>query len=74
FRLLVVAQDGAQFGSSLDSDGTMPVDRVDCGMTVVAYERAANASGVTRYRTRHGWISEHLRGTGRQPVVEVVSV
>ena len=38
------------------------------------WDSAANTAGVTRYRTRHGWISEHLRGTGRQPVVEVLAV
>ncbi|CAN0438713.1 unnamed protein product, partial [Hapterophycus canaliculatus] len=27
-----------------------------------------------RYRTRHGWISEHARGTGRQPILEILSV
>lgn len=36
--------------------------------------RAGNSAGVTRYRTRHGWISELVRGSGRQPVAEVISV
>lgn len=39
-----------------------------------AMNRAASLSGVTRYRTRHGWISENMRGSGRQPVVEVLAV
>ncbi|CAN0140454.1 unnamed protein product, partial [Ectocarpus sp. 8 AP-2014] len=74
FRINVVAQDGALVGSGLDSDGSVAVHTVECGTVVVAYERAANSAGVMRYRTRHGWISEHARGTGRQPIVEILSV
>lgn len=36
--------------------------------------RAASSAGVMRYRTRHGWISEHNRSTGRQPILEILSV
>ncbi|CAN0285710.1 unnamed protein product, partial [Discosporangium mesarthrocarpum] len=36
--------------------------------------RAGSVHGVTRYHTAHGWISEHVRGSGRQPLVEVVAV
>ncbi|CAN0236003.1 unnamed protein product, partial [Ectocarpus fasciculatus] len=74
FRINVVAQDGALVGSGLDSDGSVAVHTVECGTVVVAYERAASSAGVMRYRTRHGWISEHARGTGRQPIVEILSI
>lgn len=38
------------------------------------WNRAASSAGVIRYRTRHGWISENTRGTGRQPIVEVLAI
>ena len=38
--------------------------------------RAGNSAGITRYRTRQGWISEAVRGSGsgRQPIAEIIAV
>ena len=44
------------------------------GEVVSAADRCVNASGILRYRTERGWVSEYTRGHGRENIAEVISV
>lgn len=39
-----------------------------------AYDRCINSSGVLRYRTSRGWVSELTRGHGRENITEILDV
>mmetsp|Transcript_14088 Transcript_14088/g.20124 ORF Transcript_14088/g.20124 Transcript_14088/m.20124 type:complete len:3340 (-) Transcript_14088:211-10230(-) len=44
------------------------------GEIVDAFDRCINTSGIMRYQTSRGWISEQTRGHGREPIAEVLSI
>merc|ERR1712037_793366 len=48
------------------------VGSLEMGEVVDAFDRCINTSGVMRYRTRRGWISEQTRGHGRETIAEVI--
>jgi hypothetical protein len=44
------------------------------GSVCVAYERSQTTSGVVRFRTAHGWLSEYRRDQQRDPIMELLSL
>ena len=44
------------------------------GSVCVAYERSQTSSGVVRFRTAHGWLSEYRRDQQRDPIMELLSL
>ena len=53
-------------------EGSRVVFLAPMGSTVVAYQRSQTASGVVRYRTEHGWLSEYRRDHQKDNIVEVM--
>lgn len=41
---------------------------------VVFSDRCVNSSGVLRYQTSRGWVSELTRGHGRESITEILDV
>mmetsp|Transcript_22179 Transcript_22179/g.25505 ORF Transcript_22179/g.25505 Transcript_22179/m.25505 type:complete len:1567 (+) Transcript_22179:308-5008(+) len=74
YRLRIVCQDGAVVRNGIEIDSCASVGSLEMGEIVEAHERCINSCGVTRYKTRKGWVSEQTRGHGREPIVEVLSV
>jgi Domain of Unknown Function (DUF913)/Domain of Unknown Function (DUF908) len=71
FHLRIVCSDGGVVRGGVEIDSLDQVHMLDMGATVKAFERQLNSGGVMRYRTRHGWVSEHMRGGGAHPIAEV---
>jgi hypothetical protein len=71
FHLRIVCSDGGVVRGGVEIDSLDQVHMLDMGATVEAFERQLNSGGVMRYRTRHGWVSEHMRGGGAHPIAEV---
>ena len=40
----------------------------------MAYERSQTSTGVIRFRTAHGWLSEYRRDQQRDPIMELLSL
>ena len=58
----------------IEIDSCESIGGLEFGEIVEAYDRCINSSGVMRYRTRRGWVSEQTRGHGREPIAEVLSI
>jgi len=74
YRLRIVCADGAVVRDGIDIDSCHNVGNLEMGEEIIAFERVVNRSGVMRYRTARGWVSEQTRGHGREPISEVVEV
>jgi hypothetical protein len=74
YLLRIVCQDGAVLRDGVEIDSSASVGNLEIGETIEAYDRCINSSGVMRYCTSRGWISEHTRGHGKEPIAEVISV
>lgn len=74
YRLRIVCAEGAVLRDGIDIDSCTTVGGLEIGEIVEATERCVNASGVLRYRTRCGWLSEQTRGHSREPIVEVLGI
>jgi len=74
YRLRIVCAEGAVVRNGIDIDASASVGGLEIGEVIEATERCINASGVMRYRTRSGWVSEQTRGHGREPIAEVLEV
>lgn len=74
YILRIVCFDGAIVRDGIDIDSCASVGGLEMGEEVVAYERCINRSGIMRYRTDMGWISEQTRGHGREPIAEVIEI
>jgi Domain of Unknown Function (DUF913). len=74
YRLRIVCADGAVVRDGIDIDCCHNVGNLEMGEEITAFERIINRSGVMRYRTARGWVSEQTRGHGREPISEVVEV
>jgi E3 ubiquitin-protein ligase HUWE1 len=74
YILRIVCSDGAIVRDGIDIDSCASVGGLEMGEEVVAYERCINRSGIMRYRTDMGWISEQTRGHGREPIAEVIEI
>lgn len=74
YRLRIVCPEGAVVRDGIEIDSCATVGSMEMGEIVEAFDRCINSSGVLRYRTRRGWISELTRGHGREPIAEVIRV
>lgn len=74
YKMRVVCQEGAIVRNGVDIDGCENVGSIEMGEVVEAFDRCINSSGVLRYQTNRGWISELTRGHGRENIVEIIDV
>ena len=74
FFCSLVCQEGAIVRDGIDIDRCENVGGLEMGEVVSATDRCVNASGILRYRTDRGWVSEYTRGHGRENIAEVISV
>eukprot|EP00804_Cyclotella_cryptica_P030429 CCRYP_008520-RB/>CCRYP_008520-RB protein AED:0.03 eAED:0.03 QI:213/1/1/1/1/1/14/495/4469 len=74
YRMRIVCQEGAICRNGIDIDGCDNIGNVEMGEIVEAYDRCINSSGVLRYQTSRGWVSELTRGHGRENIAEIISV
>jgi hypothetical protein len=74
YRLRIVCQEGAIVRDGIDIDACASVGSMEMGEVTDAFDRCVNSSGVMRYRTSRGWVSELTRGHGREPIAEILGV
>lgn len=74
YRLRIVNSEGAVVRDGIEIDSCASVGNMEMGEISDAFDRCVNSSGVMRYRTSRGWVSEQTRGHGREPIAEVLSV
>eukprot|EP00956_Cyclotella_meneghiniana_P005585 scaffold7179_cov72-Cyclotella_meneghiniana.AAC.6 len=74
YRIRIVCQEGAICRNGIDIDGCDNIGNVEMGEIVEAYDRCINSSGVLRYKTSRGWVSELTRGHGRENIGEIIDV
>ncbi|KAL9185952.1 hypothetical protein ACHAXT_003729 [Thalassiosira profunda] len=74
YKLRIVCPEGAIVRNGIDIDRCDSVGSLEVGEVVLAYDRCVNSSGVVRYRTSIGWVSEMTRGHGREAIAEVLDV
>lgn len=72
FRLRIVCPEGAIVRDGIEIDSCASVGSMSMGEVAEAYDRCINSSGILRYRTGRGWVSEMTRGHGREPIAEVM--
>ena len=74
FKLQVIGSGGALIREDMEIEGSRVVLTATVGSVVTAFERRINSAGVVRYRTAHGWLSEHRRDNYRSPIVEIIDL
>ena len=74
YRLRIVCPEGAVVRDGIEIDSCASVGSMEMGEIVHGMDRCINSSGILRYRTPRGWISEMTRGHGREPITEVIDV
>eukprot|EP00977_Amphora_coffeiformis_P002753 scaffold521_cov167-Amphora_coffeaeformis.AAC.44 len=74
FRLRIVCPEGAIVRDGIEIDSCASVGSMSMGEVADAFDRCVNSSGILRYRTRRGWVSEMTRGHGREPITEVLDI
>jgi E3 ubiquitin-protein ligase HUWE1 len=74
YKLRIVCAEGAVVRDGIEIDSCASVGTMEMGEIVEAFDRCINSSGVLRYRTHRGWLSEQTRGHGREPIAEVMAV
>jgi len=74
YKIRIVCQEGAIIRNGIDIDRCENVGNMEMGEVVCAYDRCINSSGVLRYHTSRGWVSELTRGGGRENIAEVLDV
>lgn len=74
YRIRIVCQEGAIVRNGIDIDSCDNIGNVEMGEIVEAYDRCINSSGVLRYKTNRGWVSEMTRGHGRENIAEIINV
>ena len=74
YKLRIVCSEGAIVRDGIDIDSCASVGSLEMGEEVVAFDRCVNGSGIMRYKTAKGWVSEQTRGHGREPISEVYEI
>lgn len=74
YRLRVVCTEGAVIRDGIEIDSCANIGSLEVGDIIDAYDRCINSSGILRYRTKRGWVSEMTTGHEREPITEVFSV
>jgi hypothetical protein len=66
--------EGALVREDCEIEGSRIAMLASLGSECVAFERRQTQNGVTRFRTPHGWMSEHRRESQREVIVEVLEI
>eukprot|EP00571_Detonula_confervacea_P003423 CAMPEP_0172329052 /NCGR_PEP_ID=MMETSP1058-20130122/60671_1 /TAXON_ID=83371 /ORGANISM="Detonula confervacea, Strain CCMP 353" /LENGTH=4507 /DNA_ID=CAMNT_0013046199 /DNA_START=90 /DNA_END=13614 /DNA_ORIENTATION=- len=74
YKIRIVCQEGAIVRNGIDIDRCDNVGSLEMGEIVYAYDRCINSSGVLRYQTSRGWVSELTRGHARENITEILDV
>lgn len=74
FRLRIVCPEGAVVRDGIEIDSCANIGSMEMGDIVDSFDRCINSSGILRYRTERGWVSEITRGHGREPIAEVFKI
>ncbi|KAL7543885.1 hypothetical protein ACHAXR_013277 [Thalassiosira sp. AJA248-18] len=74
YKIRIVCQEGAIVRNGIDIDRCDNVGNLEMGEIVHAYDRCINSSGVLRYQTSRGWVSELTRGHGRENITQILDV
>jgi E3 ubiquitin-protein ligase HUWE1 len=74
YRLRIVCPEGAVVRDGIEIDSCASVGSMEMGEIVDSFDRCINSSGILRYHTHRGWVSEMTRGHGREPIAEVISL
>ena len=74
YKLRIVCQEGAVVRDGIEIDSCANIGSMEMGEIVIATDRCLNSSGVMRYRSQRGWVSELTRGHGREAIAEVIDV
>jgi len=74
YKLRIVCPEGAVVRDGIEIDSCESVGSMEMGEIVESFDRCVNSSGVLRYRTERGWLSEQTRGHGREPIAEVLAI
>ena len=74
YKIRIVCQEGAIVRNGIDIDRCDSMGNMEMGEIVHAYDRCINSSGVLRYQTSRGWVSELTRGHGKEIITEVVDI
>eukprot|EP01035_Chromulina_nebulosa_P017426 gene17426-22978_t len=69
----VISSSGALLREDCEIEGSRVTFLADYGCICTAYERKQTSSGVVRYRTSHGWLSEY-RKDSQSEIVEILHV
>jgi hypothetical protein len=74
YVLRVLHNTGALIREDCEIETSRGIFTASPGAVCVAYERGQTASGLIRFRTAHGWLSENRRDQSRDPIVELLSL
>ena len=74
YRLRIVCSEGSIVRDGIEIDSCKEVGSMEMGDIVDSFDRCINSSGILRYRTNRGWISEMTRGHKREPIAEVIRI
>ena len=74
YKIRIVCQEGAIVRNGIDIDDCENVGNLEMGEIVEAFDRCINSSGVLRYQTSRGWVSEQTRGHGREQIAEIIDL
>jgi E3 ubiquitin-protein ligase HUWE1 len=74
YRLRIVCPEGAVVRDGVEIDSCANIGSMEMGEIVNSFDRCINSSGILRYHTKRGWVSEMTRGHGREPIAEVISI
>ncbi|CAM9457945.1 unnamed protein product [Discosporangium mesarthrocarpum] len=72
YLLKVVYSKGATMRDGVEIDEASVVGNLPCGTVTTASVRVICPSGIPRFKTPRGWISERLRGGMEEDVVEIL--
>lgn len=74
FLLRVVNSSGALIRENCEIEGSRVILLANIGTICKAFERKQTSSGIIRYKTSNGWLSEFRRDNQRDPIVEIIDL
>jgi hypothetical protein len=74
FKIRIINPEGVVVKEECESEGSRIVMVAAYGSECWALERRKSSSGISRYRTSRGWISEHRKEPLKDQLVEIVDV
>jgi hypothetical protein len=74
YVLRVLYNTGALIREDCEIETSRGIFTASPGAVCIAYERGQTSTGLIRFRTAHGWLSENRRDQSRDPIVELLSL